>query len=307
MLAQRQFYQYWVPDLFKLRSDKFWAKHPLLSAVTTRQKQNSLSSRAGYLSMASMLSLFPIIALLVFVGSNLDSHKLFNSLSYFHDFIPSDLRALIKSEADYRSTQGNNSSINSTNHWITVTIHTLVFVASSGTAVRSILNGLRQVANAKMSSWVLNIYGRSLVIVVTFGFFLILLPLLLAPVLALDYLINSFISLGWLSHFIQWLIMTIVIGIVINLLYRWVLFGCKSDKIYGIKGAFFASAMIALLSLLMTFATAHDPTISNEYGSYGIIRNVLIWLYGSSYCLLLGAQINQVLNQKESILKSVNK
>ena len=63
-------------------------------------------------------------------------------------------------------------------------------------------------------------------------------------------------------------------------------------------GALFFALVWLVFSLLFNVYLSSVSTVNQFYGSLGVVILLLVWLYGSSYAMLLGAELNAGLGQR---------
>lgn len=252
---------------------------------------NSISGRAAGIALFSIISLFPIVAILIWIVTfyNLQS-RIGVVFSEVKTFVPEELVQLLTGEIQYRSQHQLSGK------WYALATHLFILLLSGGSAARSLLNAFQTIGHVKTEKWLLNIFGRSILLVVSFIIFSFILCIMGGIIfVAFTYVVDAF-KLSWFILPLQWIFMTVLISITINVVYRWTLLGTIHTPMSGWMGALIAAALIAIMTLVLAAYNHFDPSNSVRYGTYGAIRNVLLWLYGCSFATLIGAQINATRN-----------
>lgn len=275
------------------KATTFWRK--LLADMS----RNAIALRASSMALFAVISLFPAVAILVWVVGFFGlQNEVGTAFSEVEAFIPSQLVQLISGEIKYRSAHAL------TGPSYALGFHLLLLLVSAGSAARQTLKAFQTVSDAKHGIWMLNVLGRSIALLLSLCAFFVAFALVSGIIfVAFTYLVDA-LKLSWFKMPLQWLFMTTLLTLVIKAVFKWSLAGTKHNSFSAWPGAFFAAAAIALLTLALAGYNHVDPTNTVRYGTYGAIRNVLLWSYGGAFAFLLGAQINATLAalQTEDIL-----
>ena len=257
--------------------------------------ENDIPTRAAALSMYSMLSVFPFVAMLVWVstisGSPREAHLW---AARFSIFLPPDFAELIRHEIDYRLTLPTNQS------WYLLAFHISLLVFSAGAALRSLLFSFREISEADDVMGLSAIVWRSILFVIPIIVFVFLASMIVAVVSFITIKITALLQSPWLLSPILWILMTTILVGVLNGVYASGLIGHQVVPIHGWLGAGVAASMISIVTIGLTMYFEFNPVNREWYGSPGFIINVLLWFYACSSCLLLGAQINAVWSERVS-------
>lgn len=96
---------------------------------------------------------------------------------------------------------------------------------------------------------------------------------------------------------IRWTIPPLLIFAVFTLVY-WLVPAAKIKIVDAIPGAVFATAGWFLSTMAFSFYVGNFANYSNTYGSIGGIIVLMIWMYLSSIILILGGQVNAVMQER---------
>ncbi|MFC6198070.1 YihY/virulence factor BrkB family protein [Ponticaulis profundi] len=251
--------------------------------------RNDLTTRAANLALFSIMSVFPFIAILVWLttlsGSAHDAHVWSDR---FDLFLPPDFAKLVTEEIDYRLEQSVGK-----NAW-TLMFHMLLLLFSAGAAVRSFLFSLREIAIAEEKIGIAHIFWRSFFFIIPIVLFVFIASGLVGVVSYIIYTLSDFLASTWLVMPLLWLIITLILVVILNGVYASSLIGHQIIRIHGWLGSSVAAALVTVVTLGLTAYYEINPVNREWYGSPGFIINVLLWFYACSVCVLLGAQINAV-------------
>lgn len=252
-------------------------------------QENDLSTRAASLALFSVMSVFPFIALLVWVSTlsgTPEEARLW--ATRFGLFLPPDFADLIKQEVDYRLQQELTGSL------ISILMHVALIIISAGGAIRSFLFSLRDIAKAEDVIGFHQIIFRSLLLIIPATFAVFLASIVVAFVSFVSNQISSALNSAWLSIPLIWLMMTGVFITILNAVYASSLIGHQTVRIHGWAGSITAASMISIVTIVISAYYQLHPTYREWYGTPGFIITVLLWFYLCSTGLLMGAQINAV-------------
>lgn len=287
-----------VPE--RLQQIRVWLQNSFLAELLLHIQKNDLTVRAGSLALFAVMSVFPFIALLVWVstlsGSIDEANRLVERLAVF---LPHDIENLVRSEVSHRIDQEIDKDA------FSVTFHVLLFVFSTGTAVRSFLFSLRQIARADETVGFLQIILRSFLFVIPTVVFAFVASLLVGIVSAISHILSASIGSNWISQPLVWLAMTCVLMLVLNATYASSFVGHQTIRIHGWYGSACGAVLVSTVSMGMSLYFEASSEAMQNYGSTGFIINVLLWFYACSLCVLLGAQINAVLEIRRRRIRAL--
>lgn len=252
-------------------------------------QDNDLTTRAAGLALFSAMSVFPFIALLVWISTvsgTPDEARIW--ANRFAMFLPPDFADLIRQEVDYRLRQEISGSI------LAVSMHIVLIIISAGGAIRSFLFSLRDIARADNLIGIHQIIFRSILMIIPATIAVFLTSTLVGIVSFISNQISEALNSAWLSIPLIWMVMTGVLITLLNGVYASSLIGHQTIRIHGWTGSVIAAALISVVTIAMSAYHNISPTNRDWYGSPGFIITVLLWFYACSVCLLIGAQINAV-------------
>ncbi|MAP93321.1 MAG: hypothetical protein CMK07_00065 [Ponticaulis sp.] len=251
--------------------------------------ENDIGTRAAALSLYSMMSVFPFIAILVWIATisgNAKEAHLF--ASRFSIFLPTDFAELLHNEIEFRMSIPVSENI------LLVIFHFLLLMMSAGASLRSLLFSFREIARADDSLGVSTIILRSFLFVFPVIAFVFIASMIVGMISYIVITITAWMQSTWLITPLLWILVTLILVGFLNGVYASSLIGHQSIQIHGWLGSAVAAALISVVTIGLTMYFQINPVNREWYGSPGFLINVLLWLYACAMCLLLGAQINAV-------------
>lgn len=121
-----------IKNKLKKQIDGHSAGQPFWQAFSKDMGANSITSRAASMALFSMISLFPIVAIMVWIVSFYGLEKQVSILfSDVRSFVPSELTQLITGEIIYRYNHQLSGN------WYALLLHLFILLLSGGSAARS--------------------------------------------------------------------------------------------------------------------------------------------------------------------------
>ncbi|MEI2400813.1 YihY/virulence factor BrkB family protein, partial [Paenibacillus phytohabitans] len=144
-------------------------------------------------------------------------------------------------------------------------------------------------------------FTRGISILLTFGMFFVIIIALLLPVFGKQIGVFIFSSFGLSDEFldiwngIRWIVSAAILFIVFTFLY-WVAPNRRLKINEIVSGAFFATFGWMFVSLAFSYYVNSFGHFSTTYGSLGAIIVLMIWFYLSGMIIIIGGEINAILN-----------
>lgn len=262
-----------------------------IKRMIKRYSAHNISTTSAYISYYWVLAFFPF---LIFVISILTYTNLPTGvfMEYVVKIIPNTLVPLVESTISqfimYRSST-------------LLSVGGLVTLWTSGTAVNALIRGIHSAYHST--------YIRSFVFsrLASIGYTILLALLLISLMVGIifgnrlgDYIFSVldmnkgiFMPLWNLARLVMPFIALVV---VIFIMYRFI--PRRYIKYTNVwPGVIFASVGWYVFSLLFSIYVDNYSKYNQLYGSIGSVFILLIWLYGSSTLLLIGAEINALLQE----------
>ena len=263
--------------------------------LLARIKYLDVTALGAQLAFFFLLSLFPLLIFLVTLLPylNLQEDQLFSIL---RTYAPDEVYKLIYGTVNEVLTTRNGGLLS-------VGILATIWTASNG------MNALIKSLNRSYSLEETRpfIIARSISVIFTLLLITLFVIALVLPVFGEQIGIFLFSYLGYEQSFltvwnsIRWTIPPVMIFVVFMLLY-WI---APNRKLYlksVIPGAIFATLGWILVSLAFSFYVSSFANYSATYGSIGGIIVLMMWLYFSGTILMVGGQINAVMQERKEKL-----
>lgn len=263
---------------------KIW--HALRGGVAQIADTNLALVSAG-VGFFGMLSIFPAIAALIAVLSLVsDADVVIEQLQQMKGFLPKDVYdifyaqivTLVTTSPDRLGLAG------------AISIAAALWSARAGVA--AMMTGLNAVHGEQNRATASHYFRAVLLTLALVGVGVVaLITLVVAPV------VLAFFPLGGIAAVVaealRWTIAVTVLLAGVSVLYR---FGPNRGKMHNHRavriGAVVAVASWALLSVGFSYYVANFGNYNQVYGSIGAVIAMLVWLWLSSFLILLGAVVN---------------
>ncbi len=257
-----------------------------LTACIVDIGEKNVALIAAGVAFYAMLSLFPALAALVAIlGLISNPTVVVAQLEDMRGLMPPDVYDII-----HNQVVGLVTTSTGTLGWAG-TVSLLAALWSARAGVGAMMIGLNSVYNERNRNAAMH-YVRALVL--TFGLVMVGIIALITVVIA--PIVLSFIPLGVFGYFvadvIRWSIAIVVLLAGVGVLYR---FGPnrRAARIGWITfGAVFAVMAWAVLSIGFSYYVANFGNYNQVYGSIGAVIAMLVWLWISSFLVLMGASWN---------------
>lgn len=257
--------------------------HDLVLAYT----HHDIANRSAALSLYGLMSIFPFIAILVWVttlaGDPKEVHLL---MGRFSVFLPPDFAELLHNEVEFRISVPMRNSI------LMLAFHSSLLLFSAGSSLRSLLFSFRQIAGADDRIGVVGIVIRSVLFMIPIFFSVFVSSVIIGAISYLIITFSSSLKMTWLISPLLWLSATLLLIGFLNGLYASSLIGHQVVPIHGWLGSAGAAVLIIISTIVLTMYFRLNVENREWYGSPGFIVNVLLWFYACANCFLIGALIN---------------
>lgn len=270
-------------------------------AVVGKIGPNNLGLIAAGVAFYSMLSIFPALAALIAVLSLIaDPDVVIAQLEQMRDLMPPDVYDILSAQI-----VGLVQTSSDTLGWTGI-ISVMVALWSARAGVGAMMHGLN-VVHGKSSRGTWRHYLRAVLLTVALVAvgIIALLTVVIAPVVLSFFALGGFTSV--IIDLLRWTIAIAVIFIGIGLLYR---FGPnrrpKKTQILT-PGSVVAAVSWAGLSIAFSYYVTHFGNYNEVYGSIGAVIAMLVWLWISSFLVILGASLNAELDLQAGVANAPEK
>jgi membrane protein len=257
-----------------------------LRASVSQIAENDIGLISAGVAFYGMLSLFPALAALIaLLGLISDPTIVLGQMEEYQTFLPPDVYDIIKGQVMALLVARPD-----TLGWAGL-LSLLVALWSARAGVGAMMIGLNNVYNTKgraMGWHYLRAVSLTLTLVAV-GI-IAMLTLVIAPVLLAFFPLGAFN--GWLVDILRYATALVVLFAGIGVLYR---FGPnrKGARIQWVSpGAVVAIALWGVLSLAFSYYVTNFGNYNQVYGSIGAVIAMLIWLWITSFLVLLGGSLN---------------
>jgi membrane protein len=247
---------------------------------------NHLSLIAAGVAFFGMLSLFPALAALIALLSLIaDPDVVVVQLEEYRTLMPQDVYDILNTQI-----VGLVSASSQSLGWAGL-ISVLLAWWSARAGVGAMMHGLNVAYGLRSrASW--RHYLRALLLTASLvGVGIVaLLTVVVAPVALTLLPLGSVV--GVILDLLRWIIGIAVILGGIGMLYR---YGPNRSGIrigFITPGAIFSALMWAGFSIAFSYYVAHFGNYNEVYGSIGAVMAMLVWLWISSFVVLIGASLN---------------
>jgi membrane protein len=248
--------------------------------------RNNISLIAAGVAFYSMLSIFPALAALIAVLSLIaDPEVVVVQLEEMRDLMPGDVYDILNARI-----VGLVRTSSDTLGW-TGLVSLFVALWSARAGVGAMIHGLNVVYDREGRGTLSHFIRALLLTVALVGVGIVaLLTVVIAPVLLAFFPLGGFTTV--IIELLRWTIAIAVIFTGIGLLYRYGPNRRPRRTRLLTPGSVFAAVSWAGLSIAFSYYVAHFGNYNEVYGSIGAVIAMLMWLWISSFLVLLGASLN---------------
>lgn len=248
--------------------------------------ETNLSLVSAGVGFFGMLSLFPAIAALIALMSLVsDPDVVVAQLEDMQGFLPDDVYDIFHSQIVSLVTTSPE-----TLGWAgVISIAAALWSARAGVA--AMMTGLNAVHGEKNRATVSHYIRAFLLTLTLVGVGVVaLVTLVIAPVVLAFFPLGG--VAGLLAEAVRWSIAVGVLLAGVSVLYRYGPNRGQQDRRSIRTGAVVAVMSWAALSVLFSYYVANFGNYNQVYGSIGAVIAMLVWLWISSFLILLGAVVN---------------
>lgn len=260
-----------------------------IKELILRYKEDEVGGLAAELAYFFLLSLFPFLLFLVTLIGYLPITQV-DVFQFLSQYAPAGTVEMMDENLSVIIGSQNKGLLS-------VGIIGTIWSASNG--INAIVRAFNRAYDVKESR---NFFvARLISILLTFGMIIVIIVALLLPVFGKQIGIFMFSTMGLSDEFlniwnaIRWIVSATILFIVFTVLY----FIAPNKRLKPkevISGAFFATFGWMFVSLAFSYYVNSFGNYSTTYGSLGAIIVLMIWFYLSGMIIILGGEINAVLN-----------
>lgn len=276
----------------------YWAA---LKASVSHITENNISLISAGVAFFAMLSIFPALAALIAVlGLISDPVVVVAQLEDIRGFLPNDVYQIVNKQVVSLVTARSE-----TLGWAgLVSVSAALWSARAG--VGAMMIGLNNVYNQRNRGAARHYLRALLLTIGLVGVGIIaLLTVVVAPV------VLAFFPLGPFGNFIadlvRWSVAITVLLAGVGVLYRFGPNRRPARTQWISVGAVFAVVSWALVSVGFSYYVANFGNYNQIYGSIGAVIAMLIWLWISSFLVLMGASLNAQIDLRTRAKEAVKR
>ncbi|MGB3260858.1 YihY/virulence factor BrkB family protein [Paenisporosarcina sp.] len=286
--------------LMQFKKKKKEPKHPFdvttskgfFQELLARIQHVDVTALGAQLAFFFLLALFPLMIFLVTLLPylNLQEDQLFHIL---RTYAPDDVYKLIDGTLDEVLSDRNGGLLS---------IGILATIWSASNGMNALIKSLNRSYDLEETRPFF--IARAISVIFTLLLIMLFVVALVLPIFGEQIGTFIFSYLGYEQGFltvwnnIRWTIPPVMIFVVFMLLY-WI---APNRKLYlksVIPGAIFATLGWILVSLAFSYYVSSFANYSATYGSIGGIIVLMMWLYFSGTILMVGGQINAVMQERK--------
>jgi membrane protein len=273
------------------QADGWWA---ILKRTFAEVNKDRVQAVAGGVTFYGLLSLFPAITVLVSLyGVVADPSAISQHLDVLASLLPQGAMAII-SEQVTRIIQTPHAALG-----FAAIFGLLVALWSAISAMKVMMDALNIAYDAeeKRGFITLNLVSLGFTLAAIIGM------IVMVTVIAVVPAILGFFNLGALGDILlwagRWPVILVLIGMALAVLYQW---GPSRPGVawrWITPGSILASIALVLFSMLFSWYAANVANYNGTYGSLGAVIGFLIWMWLSTTIVLVGAELNAVMEDVE--------
>jgi membrane protein len=273
-------------------ADRPHAWTDVLSHVWANIGRHRILAIAAGVTFYALLALFPAIAAIVTLyGLFADTAKIAALLDSLAGVLPGGAIEVVGDQVA-RIASGPPASLS-----VTFIVSLAISLWSANAGIKAIFDALNVVYNVDERRGFIRLNVVSLAFTLTAIVFLLaaMVGVVVVPIVLKSLPLGS--SAAPLISYARWPLMLIGIGLALSFVYR---FGPNRDKAQW-RWITWGSALAALAwlaaSLLFSWYAANFGSYNKTYGSLGAIIGFMTWMWLSTIVLLLGAEIDAVMER----------
>lgn len=265
-----------------------------IKATVAHIADNNISLVSAGVAFFVMLSLFPALAALIaLLGLILDPVVVLAQLEEIRNLLPADVYDIINTQI----TALLNARSDTLGWAGALSIFFALWSARAG--VGALMTGLNEVYNARNRSAAYH-YLRALMLTVM----LILVGIVALIAQVVTPVLLAFFPLGTFSTLIidvlRWAVTVTVLLGATGMLYRYGPNRKNAVFQWVSPGAILAIGLWIVVSVGFSYYVANFGNYNEVYGSIGAVIAMLIWLWISSFLVLLGGSLNAQLDLRQA-------
>jgi membrane protein len=264
---------------------KGWKK--ILLRVKDKIGENNLPIVAAGVAFYAFLAIFPaLMALLSLYGLAVNPEQAEQQISQLSGMMPEEAFSIIKERVENLiSTPGNTLG------WGTA-LGILISLWSANAGTKSLFTGVDIAYNTKNDRGFIK--QNALTLLFTLGFIITLL-ISMALIVVFPAVVHAFglpDNIDTLVSWLRWPLLAGIVVFVISLVYKYAPFRKAPKFKWVFTGAAVATFLWLVLSLGFSYYVSNFGNYGEMYGSISAVVILMLWLFLTSFIILLGAELN---------------
>ena len=266
-----------------------------IKKIILKIKEDNISEYAAEAAFFTILSFIPftLFFLTLIKFTNIDKDTIYLVLK---EFIPTNVNNAVLNIIEEIYSKSVNA----------ISFTLLVAIWSAGKGIFSLCKGIRNVYKVEVkSNFFLRIIGSIYTLILIIAIILFLFLIVLGKKLYI-FIMMRFHEISNFVYFLYSLRSTFFILIMTGIFFiLYKVIGNKKERDFShIYGAVGCSVSWQIISYLISIYVEISKGFTNMYGSLSSIILIMLWVYACMYIILLGAEINILINNK--MIKSDN-
>jgi membrane protein len=262
-----------------------------LKELYIRFGEDEVAGLSAELAYFFLLSLFPFLIFLVTLVGYLPVSQV-DVLKFIGEYAPGETIHMIESNLNLIIGSHNGTLLS-------FGIIATIWSASNG--INAVVRAFNRAYDVKESRHF--IVARAMSVLLTIAMVFVIIVALLLPVFGKQIGVFIFSEFGLSSEFlviwnaIRWIVSACILFLVFTCLYYF----APNKRLHIreiVSGSFFATIGWMLVSFGFSYYVSSFGNYSATYGSLGGIIVLMIWFYLSGMIIILGGEINAILNCK---------
>ncbi len=247
---------------------------------------------AAGIAFYGLLSLFPGIAVLLSLGGLMtEPEDLVENFQSIGSVLPEAAARIIFDQATKvaGSREGELG--------LTALAGFVLALYSSSKAVASLIQGVHAAYNETDDRGI--VASTALTLSMTFVLMLVVLLAVLSsiavPVILATVLPDS--GIAWLVALVRWPVLAALTALALGILYRFSVRHQNPRVLWVTPGAILATILWILGSAAFSVYVQNFANYNETFGTLGGVISLLMWMWLSAYIILLGAEVNSVMDE----------
>lgn len=262
-----------------------WKK--IVLRVKNEISENNVSIISAGVAFFAFLAIFPAIAALISIyGLAMDPHNIQDQLSQLYGVMPQQAYEILKGQIE-KLMETSGSALG----W-SMALSILFSIWSANKGTKSLFTGVDIAYNTKNNRGFFRQNGLTLlftfvaIILVILSMVLIVVFPAIIGQLGLPTTVENLISWG------RWILLAIVVVWFLGMIYKHAPEKPTSKFRWVLPGALLATFLWLLASWGFSYYVSNFGSYGEVYGSISAVVVMLLWLFLTSFIILLGAEFN---------------